>query len=142
MVEQAHPEHAHPEHAHPEHANAAQAQAWNGEGGRTWVDLQATLDQVLEPFEELVVDAVAAAAGTAGTPLETSLETPLRVLDVGCGAGATTLAVAERFGSRVRCTGIDISVPMIDRARTRADARSLPVRFLVGDAQTPSLIHI
>ena len=108
-----------------ERANAAQVQAWNGDSGRAWVTLQAVLDQTLKPFEDLIVDAVAAAPGTHR-----------RILDLGCGTGATTLALAERFGVHDRCTGIDISEPMIQTARTRKGARGPPVDFIIGDAQT------
>jgi len=61
-----------------------QTTLWNGTAGRAWVDLQELLDRVLKPFEDLLADAVA--PGTAG-----------RVLDVGCGTGSTTVAVARRL---------------------------------------------
>ena len=90
---------------------------WNGPSGRAWVESQELLDQVLEPFEKMLVSAVDA-------------EKPKRVLDVGCGAGATTLAIARSVGS---CTGVDISEPMIERARARAKGEST---FILADAQT------
>ena len=70
-----------------ERTNAAQVQAWNGDSGRTWVTLQPVLDRTMKPFENLIVDSVAATADP-GT----------RLLDLGCGTGATTLALAERVG--------------------------------------------
>lgn len=106
--------------------NAAQAQLWNGIGGRAWVDLAAVLDHTLKPFEELLVDWVAA----------TPIAPRRRVLDIGCGTGATTLALAQRLGPDLKCTGLDISEPMIDLARTRAHAQQVPVDFIVGDAQS------
>lgn len=106
-------------------ANVAQVQAWNGDSGRAWVTLQHVLDRTLKPFEDLIVDSVAAAAG----PRE-------QILDLGCGTGATTLALAERLGAHGGCTGIDISEPMIHAARTRARDGNLPVEFVVGDAQS------
>jgi SAM-dependent methyltransferase len=51
-----------------------------------------------------------------------------RVLDVGCGTGSTTIAAARR-GTAV---GIDISAPMLDLARRRAEH----VRFILADAAT------
>src|SRR5687768_12035583 len=89
-------------------ANSEQAALWNGVGGRAWVDEQALLDQMLAPFQDLLVAEVGEAS-------------PRRVLDVGCGAGSTTLAVARLLGDAGRCTGIDISAPLIDAARLRAE---------------------
>jgi SAM-dependent methyltransferase len=61
--------------------NDEQATLWNGLGGRAWVETQDLLDQVLKPLEDLLVEAVFAGSGS-------------RVLDVGCGTGCTTIAVA------------------------------------------------
>jgi SAM-dependent methyltransferase len=101
----------------------AQAALWNGPAGRAWVDAQEQLDQVLKPFEDLLVEAVR--AGSAH-----------HVLDVGCGTGGTTLAVARRLGSDCHCTGVDISAPMIAAAHTRADREGRPASFICADAQT------
>lgn len=107
-------------------ANAAQEKAWNGESGRTWVTLQPVLDRTYRPIEDLLVDWVAAAAPEPGS----------RLLDIGCGTGATTLALAQRLGPDVHCTGFDISAPMIDAAAARGRSRPSPPDFVVGDAQT------
>ncbi|MDB5712141.1 MAG: methyltransferase domain protein [Sphingomonas bacterium] len=57
-----------------------------------------------------------------------------RVLDIGCGAGQTTCDAA-RLASTGSALGVDISAPMIERARERADAQELGnVAFLCGDA--------
>lgn len=95
---------------------------WNGPAGHAWVDEQAMLDAILRPFEDLLVDAVPAGAAR-------------RVLDVGCGTGSTTLAVARRLGADGHCTGIDISGPMIAAARLRAEREGVPATFLLADAQ-------
>jgi SAM-dependent methyltransferase len=62
-----------------------------------------------------------------------------RVLDVGCGTGATTLAAARVLGARGRCTGVDLSEPMLALARERAARAGLAVDFVRGDAQTEPL---
>jgi SAM-dependent methyltransferase len=100
-----------------------QAALWNGAAGCAWVEAQATLDQVMEPIEQLLTDAVAAAS-------------PRRVLDVGCGTGATTLAVARRLGAHGEYLGVDISEPMIAAARARAERDGSPATFIRADAQT------
>jgi ubiquinone/menaquinone biosynthesis C-methylase UbiE len=63
-----------------------------------------------------------------------------RVLDVGCGAGATTLAMARRVGPAGLCLGVDISAPLVAAAEARA-ARdgAANARFLCADAQTAEL---
>jgi SAM-dependent methyltransferase len=104
--------------------NQAQAALWNDLGGRTWVELQDLLDRLFQPLENLLVDAAVAAGGA-------------RVLDVGCGAGSTTLAVARALGPDSRCTGIDISAPLIATATARAAAGGATnVTFIEADAQT------
>lgn len=100
-----------------------QARLWNGPAGQAWVDAQAVLDRMFEPFEAMLADA--ATAGGAH-----------RVLDVGCGTGATTLAIARRLGAAADCLGIDISQPMLALARARAEQAGLPARFVRADAQS------
>jgi SAM-dependent methyltransferase len=100
-----------------------QAAAWNGPSGDAWVAAQSVLDGLFREIEEHLADAVAARPGG-------------RVLDVGCGTGATTLAAARRLGARGRCTGVDISAPMVALARERAAREGLPVEFVVADAKS------
>src|SRR5205085_5408254 len=58
------------------------------------------------------------------------------VLDVGCGCGSTTLALARRVGSSGRALGIDISAPMLEVARRRAREEGLSnASFEQADAQ-------
>ena len=53
-------------------------------------------------------------------------------LDVGCGSGQLAL-MAARDGLQV--TGVDIASNLIDRARSRAEAEDLQVRFEEADAE-------
>jgi SAM-dependent methyltransferase len=100
-----------------------QARLWKGAAGRAWVDLQASLDQIFKPFEDLLVEAVSLGPGG-------------RILDVGCGAGGTTLRVARVLGAQGRCVGIDISEAMIAAARSRATEEGTTATFLCANAQT------
>jgi len=106
--------------AHP--TDNEQSALWNGLAGRAWVESQELLDRMLKPFEDLLVQAVAARPAA-------------RVLDVGCGTGSTTLAVARALGSEGRCTGVDISGPMIVAAQSRAGREGSPAGFIQADAQ-------
>jgi SAM-dependent methyltransferase len=107
----------------PQSSAGEQSALWNGLSGRAWVDLQDLLDQVFLPFEELLVDAV-------------SPETTAALLDVGCGTGSTTLALARRLGPAGRVTGLDISAPMIALARARAERATPTPSFVIADAET------
>ena len=99
-----------------------QTTLWNGPAGRAWVEAQEVLDQMFKPLEDLLVEAVVAGSGR-------------QVLDVGCGTGSTTLAVARLLGAKGRCTGIDISEPMITAARARAEREGTPASFIRANAQ-------
>lgn len=58
-----------------------------------------------------------------------------RVLDIGCGTGQTTREAA-RAAVDGHVVGVDVSGPMLERARTLSEADGLPnITFLLGDAQ-------
>lgn len=99
-----------------------QAGLWNGGAGHAWVAEQELVDTMFAPIERLLLEAVA--PGQA-----------LRALDVGCGTGGTTLALARRLGPGAHCTGIDISAPMVEAARRRAADAGPAVEFVCADAQ-------
>lgn len=98
-----------------------QAARWRGSAAHAWVAAQALLDRTLKPYEDLLLEAVP--AGHEG-----------RVLDVGCGTGGTTVAVARRLGPGGQCVGVDISAPMITAARERAERAAAPASFICADA--------
>ena len=100
--------------------NADQAAYWNGPAGRRWIDRQKTLDLVLAPISEILVDRAAVVEGE-------------RVVDVGCGCGATTFELARRVGPAGHVMGVDISVPMLARARELAPPGS-SIEFVSADA--------
>ena len=104
-------------------ANTDQAERWNsGDDAAHWITNQARYDRMNEPFATLILDAAAPRPGG-------------HVLDVGCGCGATTLAAA-RLVAPGQATGIDLSGPMLARARASAEAAGLGnAVFQQGDAQ-------
>jgi SAM-dependent methyltransferase len=105
--------------------NGEQARLWNGPAGCAWVEAQEALDRMFKPFEAVLVEAISAASAA-------------RVLDVGCGTGAITLAAARLLEAKGHCVGIDISAPMVAVARARAERDGTPARFIRADAQTHS----
>lgn len=76
-------------------AAMSQSDLWNGPAGQAWLHMQALLDSLFEPFEALLVDAV-------------RWHGPHAVLDIGCGTGATTLAIARALATYGSCTGADL----------------------------------
>ena len=98
--------------------NADQIEFWNGPTASNWVAAEERMDELLAPITTAVLAAAAVGSGES-------------VLDVGCGCGATSRAMAAA-GARV--VGIDISTPMLARARERADSESLS--FIEADAQS------
>ncbi len=99
------------------------ATQWSGTAGCAWVEAQALVDQVLQPFEDVLVEAVSDSVAR-------------QVLDIGCGTGSTTRAVARLLGASGRCLGNDISEPMIEAARAMAEREGAPASFVCADAQT------
>jgi demethylmenaquinone methyltransferase/2-methoxy-6-polyprenyl-1,4-benzoquinol methylase len=63
-------------------------------------------------------------------------ENPCRVLDLGCGTGDLTINIARLAGESVAITGFDYSLPMLERARQKADKAGLRnrINFIHGEA--------
>ncbi|MCK1639877.1 class I SAM-dependent methyltransferase [Bradyrhizobium sp. 157] len=105
-----------------------QMRLWNGPAGRAWLGTQDLIEQMFKPFEEMLVEAVVSRSG-------------VHVLDVGCGVGGTTRAVARRLPRNGSCTGVDISEPMIAAARAAAGSEGVPARFICANAETYAFQH-
>lgn len=103
-----------------------QAALWNGAAGHIWVEQQHLLDTIFAPLLEPLLDAVRMMQMIRGGCC---------ILDVGCGTGGTTLAAAKQLGASGRCTGVDISGPMLAAARARAEREELAIDFIEADAQ-------
>src|SRR5271154_6647102 len=105
--------------AAPVHAdNAAQAEYWNSVAGRRWTDRQEEQDLVLRPVSDRLIAAAGAKPGQ-------------RIIDVGWGDTTINFAAGVIPGGEV--LGLDVSEPMLARARERAP-KSLPARFVLADA--------
>ena len=84
--------------------NNNQIEFWNGEAGLKWVREQEKMDLMLNPLSDIAID-------LAQPKLDE------RVIDIGCGCGATSIELARR-GAKV--WGMDVSASMLSRARERA----------------------
>ena len=98
-------------------ANAEQIEYWNGAVGERWAAFQDVLDKALGAISGAALSFAAALPGE-------------RALDIGCGCGTTTFALAKAVGPGGSVTGVDISEPMLKVARGRGTG----VNFMKADA--------
>jgi len=92
---------------------------WQGQTGEAWAEEWRRTDRTLAPLN----DAMLARA----LPFEGR-----RILDVGCGAGATSFAFADAL-PKAEVTGLDLSDALVAAATARTEGRT-NVRFVEGDA--------
>jgi SAM-dependent methyltransferase len=104
----------------PLSSNDGQIEFWNGLAGERWVRHQTRLDRALGPFGEAVLDRLDIAPGQS-------------VLDVGCGTGETLLSLARRLVGQGSVVGVDLSRPMLVRARERTREHRV-IELLLADA--------
>ena len=107
--------------------NAEQIAYWSGPGGAHWVNRQEVWDLVLAPI-------------TAATLARAAVERGERVVDIGCGCGATTIELARRVGPAGHVLGIDVSATMLARAAERV-APGAPVELVCADATSYPFAH-
>jgi SAM-dependent methyltransferase len=108
-------------------ANPEQRTYWNEQAGPIWVAYQERLDRQIGPHGERAL------ALLAPTPGE-------HVLDLGCGCGASSLALARRVAPGGRVLGLDLSEPMLARARERAAGEGVAnLSFRAADVQSAPL---
>ncbi|MFC8525796.1 class I SAM-dependent methyltransferase [Nocardia sp. NPDC057227] len=103
-------------------ANHAQTAAWDGAEGAYWAANHDIFEAVLERYQPAFDRAAA-------------IRPQHRVLDIGCGTGASTRAAAT-IAHRGHATGVDLSSRMIDVARGLAAREGLRnISFERADAQ-------
>jgi SAM-dependent methyltransferase len=95
---------------------------WNTAGGRRWVERQQSQDIVLGPILQTALERAQLRQGE-------------HVVDIGCGTGASSIALAERAGPSGHVLGIDVSAPMLARATERVPPGA-SVKFVRADATT------
>jgi SAM-dependent methyltransferase len=104
--------------------NQEQAALWNAAAGQAWAEMRHVLDRMMAPFNGMLTEQVVH-------------DGVRRLLDVGCGAGATTRFAAQRLSPGGTCLGVDISAPLVAVAEQRSREEGIEnASFLVADAQT------
>jgi ubiquinone/menaquinone biosynthesis C-methylase UbiE len=99
-----------------------QIEYWNTEAGRAWTARQESWDTAMKPFSDASLIRAQVAAGE-------------RVIDIGCGCGATSLQLAQLVGPTGKVLGVDVSKPMLDRAKQRGAGNPV-LSFAEADATT------
>lgn len=105
----------------PASDNQEQFEYWNGPGAERWVSYQAALDRALSAFGHAAIQRLAPRPGE-------------RILDIGCGSGATLLELAAAVESGGEVVGVDLSRPLLALARERAASAGRKVTLLEADA--------
>ena len=81
-----------------EEINLKQKEFWSGSGGDVWVNKQSEMDIMLNPLGTKAISKL-------------DLSKTKKIIDIGCGCGATTLEIARQLGEG-EIIGVDISEPM------------------------------
>jgi SAM-dependent methyltransferase len=103
------------------------AEDWSGEMGERWLKNLDRFEGMIAPVGRALLERAAFRAGE-------------RVLDIGCGAGATSLEIANRLGVSGAVLGLDISPALVAAAERRARAAGAGnLSFRCADAATASL---
>ena len=106
--------------------NTHQSEAWNGYEGQHWADEHERYNRANDAMNQPLLDAAAITAAD-------------QVLDIGCGTGRTT-RLAAQLATAGHATGIDLSGPMLARARALAEEQGIGnITFEQGDAQVHPL---
>ncbi len=108
--------------------NDTQRALWNGADAEYWVREQERMDRTLAPVTGPLLSFATPVAGST-------------VMDVGCGCGATTIALARAVGPSGRVVGLDVSEGMLGLAKQRLRAFS-NATCLLGDAGAMPLHEI
>lgn len=93
------------------------ADDWSGEMGQRWLRNVDHFEAMLEPIGTALLDRAAIAPGE-------------RIVDLGCGGGATSRAIAARVGPQGAVLGLDISPDLIVAARAGRRRFSRAALFL------------
>ncbi len=97
------------------------ATEWQGKTGEAWAGEWRRTDRTLAPLNQALLARLLPFEGR-------------RILDIGCGAGATSFAFAAAFPD-AEITGLDLSDALVAAAQARVEGRT-NVTFIAGDASS------
>jgi SAM-dependent methyltransferase len=100
-----------------EHTSAAE---WRGARGDRWRDQLAGMEETLAPLDAPLLQALA-------------LDAPVRIADLGCGGGGTSLQLLRTAPAGSVVHGYDISPSLIEHARARVRPEAGEIAFEVVD---------
>ncbi|MFD2741749.1 class I SAM-dependent methyltransferase [Sulfitobacter aestuarii] len=104
-------------------ANKLQAEYWASPAGLKWLEHEHALDTAMAGMLDMMLDAA-------------DIRSAARIIDIGCGTGASTLEAARRVPDGM-ALGVDISEPLLARAARRAKEAGIQnASFLLADAQS------
>lgn len=106
---------------------ALKGEDWAGEMGAKWLANLDRFEGMIAPIGEALLK-------------QASFKPGDRVLDIGCGGGGTTIAIAKAIAPSGEVVGIDISPDLTTASTQRAsDADLSNIRFICADASTVQL---
>jgi len=88
----------------------SQEQHWAGEGGDRWLAYHQFFEQMIDPIGQSLIE-------------KAQLRENENCIDIGCGAGVTTIQLAQAVGKNGSVIGVDISQALIQACRARAVTR-------------------
>lgn len=105
---------------------ALKGEDWAGEMGERWLASLDRFEGMIAPIGDAQLERADYRSGE-------------RVLDLGCGGGATTLAIADAVGPEGAALGLDVAPMLVARAQERAAAARSTARFACADAASATL---
>jgi SAM-dependent methyltransferase len=104
-------------------AHTVSAEDWANERGQKWCDQLSAMEATLDPVDAPLIDAL-------------QLDEPLRIGEIGCGGGGTTLKIFRRAPAGSSVHGVDISPALVEKARTRAVAEQGDIAFYIANGES------
>lgn len=105
---------------------ALKGEDWAGEMGARWLASLDRFEGMIAPIGDALLTRADYQPGE-------------RVLDLGCGGGATTLAIVDVVGPNGAALGLDVAPMLIERAKQRATDAGSAARFVCSDAATATI---